>query len=75
MTLHGVLALVITSDTPTIVSLRAHQLIVLRINPLAIMMDITVHTIVIVLILVATLMINMIAGNAISSPQGPELPC
>ncbi len=58
VTLHGVHALVITSDTPTIVSPRAHQLIILKTNPLKIVMDIALHAIVVALILAATLMLS-----------------
>ncbi len=65
--LHGVPALVITSDTPIIVSPRACQLIILETDPLKIVTDIIIHAIVVALVLVATLMINMIAGNAITS--------
>ncbi len=56
MALHGVPALVITSDTPTIIT-----------NPLEMMTDIAIHPIVIALIVVAALVINMIAGNLIAS--------
>ncbi len=67
MMLHGVLALVITSDTQTIISPWACQLIVLETNPLKVMTDIAIHAIVIALILVVTLMIDMIAEHTIAS--------
>ncbi len=67
ITLHGVPALIITLDTPTIISPKACQLVVLKTNPLEIMMDIVIHKIVIPLILIATLVIDMITENIIAS--------
>ncbi len=67
MILHGVPALFITSDTPTIVSPQACWLIILKTNHLEMMMDIAIHKIVVAFILIATLVINMIAGNSITS--------
>ncbi len=65
--LHGFPAIVITADTPNIVSPLALLLVEIETNPLGIVTNIAIHTIAIVLILVATLVINMIAGNTIAS--------
>ncbi len=65
--LHGVPALVKTSDTSTISSPQTHHLILCKTNPLKIMIDIAVKAIVVTLILVAALVIDMITGNAIAS--------
>ncbi len=59
MALHGVPAIVITSDTMAIVSPWSHQLIILETNPPKIVMDVAIHTIVIAIILVAALVIGM----------------
>ncbi len=65
--LHGVPALVITSDIPIIVSPLACQLLVLEIKPLEIVTGIAIHTIIVALILEATLVIDTTAGNVITS--------
>ncbi len=64
---HGTLVLIINLDTQTIVSPWDHRLVILVTSPLVIMMDIALHAIIVALILVATLMIDMIAGNTIAS--------
>ncbi len=67
MTSHGVHALVIILDTQTIVNPQTCQPIILETNPLVIAMNIATHAIVI--ILGATLVIDMITENAITSHQ------
>ncbi len=67
MTSHGAHAFVITLDTQTIVSPQACWLVVLRINPLNIVMDIAMHVIIVALVLVAALLIDMIAEPVITS--------
>ncbi len=68
--LNGVHAPIITSDTPIIVSRWAHQLIIIETDPLEIVTDTVIHMIVVAVILVTTLVIDMITGNAITSIDG-----
>ncbi len=60
--------IVITSDTPIIISQQACRPIVLKIDPLEIETAIAIHAIVIALILAAVLVINKIVEIATVSP-------